>query len=170
MRHARGLPRAASPSPLHRHRPPARFLRRRRRLPDSPGRRAPYVNSFAFKDYSSSGSGVLVVAEVRAIRVDELDGPLLVLLGLVVDHVRMRRMPHLLVEGHEVLVRMEVRRRFRGAGLAHFVQTAWKQILRRVRAESSRRPPRHRRDAGSMAWRCRFLAADRAVGRVIAKK
>ena len=32
-------------------------------------------------------------------------------------------------------------------------------ILRRVRAESSRRPPRHRRDACSMAWRCRFLAA-----------
>ena len=31
------------------------------------------------------------------------------------------------------------------------------KILRRVRAESSRRPPRHRRDACSMAWRCRFL-------------
>ncbi len=29
------------------------------------------------------------------------------------------------------------------------------RILRRVRAESSRRPPRHRRDACSMAWRCR---------------
>ena len=33
------------------------------------------------------------------------------------------------------------------------------KILRRVRAESSRRPPRHRRDACSVAWRCRFLAA-----------
>ena len=31
------------------------------------------------------------------------------------------------------------------------------KILRRVRAESPRRPPRHRRDACSMAWRCRFL-------------
>ena len=31
--------------------------------------------------------------------------------------------------------------------------------LRRVRAESSRRPPRHRRDACSMAWQCRFLTA-----------
>ena len=30
-------------------------------------------------------------------------------------------------------------------------------ILRRVRAASSRRPPRHRRDACSMAWRYRFL-------------
>ena len=30
---------------------------------------------------------------------------------------------------------------------------------RRVRPESPRRPPRHRRDACSMAWRCRFLAA-----------
>ena len=29
------------------------------------------------------------------------------------------------------------------------------KISRRVRAESSRRPPRHRRDACSMAWRCR---------------
>ena len=28
-----------------------------------------------------------------------------------------------------------------------------------ARFESSRRPPRHRRDARSMAWRCRFLAA-----------
>ena len=33
------------------------------------------------------------------------------------------------------------------------------KILRRLRAESPRRPPRHRRDACSMAWRCRFLAA-----------
>ena len=33
------------------------------------------------------------------------------------------------------------------------------KILRRVCPESSRRPPRHRRDACSMAWRCRFLAA-----------
>ena len=36
------------------------------------------------------------------------------------------------------------------------------KILRRVRAESSRRPPRHRRDACSMAWRCRFITLDRA--------
>ena len=43
--------------------------------------------------------------------------------------------------------------------------------LRRVRAESPRRPPRHRRDACSMAWRCRFLAARRSQdGRVIAEK
>ena len=33
------------------------------------------------------------------------------------------------------------------------------KILRRVRAESSRRPPRHRRNACLMASRCRFLAA-----------
>ena len=33
------------------------------------------------------------------------------------------------------------------------------KILRHVRAESSCRPPRHQRDACSMAWRCRFLAA-----------
>ena len=48
----------------------------------------------------------------------------------------------------------------------------WKsKILRRVRAESSRRPPRHRRDACSMAWRCRFLAARPSQdGRVIAEK
>ena len=33
------------------------------------------------------------------------------------------------------------------------------------------RPPRHRRDACSMAWRCRFLAARPSQdGRVIAKK
>ncbi len=45
------------------------------------------------------------------------------------------------------------------------------QILRRVRAESSRRPPRHRRDACSMAWRYRFLTARPSQdGRVIAEK
>ena len=45
------------------------------------------------------------------------------------------------------------------------------KILRRVRAESSRRPPRLRRDACSMAWRCRFLTARRNQrGHVIAEK
>ena len=33
------------------------------------------------------------------------------------------------------------------------------RILRRVRPESPRRPPRHRRDACLMAWRCRVLTA-----------
>ena len=42
---------------------------------------------------------------------------------------------------------------------------------RRLRAESSRRPPRHRRDACSMAWRYRFLTARPSQdGRVIAEK
>jgi len=54
-------------------------------------------------------------------------------------------------------------------------QTAWTcvdiKILRRVRAESSRRPPRHRHDACSMAWRCRFLTARPSQdGRVVAEK
>ena len=45
------------------------------------------------------------------------------------------------------------------------------KILRRVRAESSRRPSRHRRDACSMAWRCRFITARPSQdGRVIARK
>ena len=45
------------------------------------------------------------------------------------------------------------------------------KILRRLRAEYSRRPPRHRRDACSMAWRCRFLVARPGQdGRIIAKK
>ena len=45
------------------------------------------------------------------------------------------------------------------------------KILRRGRAESSRRPPRHRCDACSTAWRCRFLTARRSQdGRVIAEK
>ena len=45
------------------------------------------------------------------------------------------------------------------------------KILRRVRPESSRRPPRHRRDAcSSLCW-CRFLAARPSQDdRVIAKK
>ena len=44
------------------------------------------------------------------------------------------------------------------------------QILRRVHAESSRRPLRHRRGTCSMAWRCRLLAARRDLhGRVIAE-
>ena len=45
------------------------------------------------------------------------------------------------------------------------------KILRHVRAESSRRPPRHRCNVCSMAWRCRFLAARPSQdGRVIAEK
>ena len=45
------------------------------------------------------------------------------------------------------------------------------KILLRVRAESSRRPPRHRRDACSMAWRCRSLTARPCQdGHVIAEK
>ena len=45
------------------------------------------------------------------------------------------------------------------------------KILRRVRAESSQRPPRHRRDACSMAWRCQFLTARPSQdGHVIAEK
>ena len=43
------------------------------------------------------------------------------------------------------------------------------KLIRRVRVESSRHPPRHRRDACSMAWRCRFLTARPSQnGRVIA--
>ena len=45
------------------------------------------------------------------------------------------------------------------------------KVLPRVRAESSRRPPRHRRDACSTAWRCEFLTARPSQdGRVIAEK
>ena len=45
------------------------------------------------------------------------------------------------------------------------------KILRRVRAESSRRPPRHRRDACSMTWRCRFVTTRLSQHcRVIAEK
>ena len=52
-----------------------------------------------------------------------------------------------------------------------FVAWAEIKISRRLRAESSRRPPRHRRDACSMAWRCRFLTARPSQdGRVIAEK
>ena len=47
----------------------------------------------------------------------------------------------------------------------------WKSNLRRARPESPRRPPRHRRDACSMAWRCRLLTARPSQdGRVIAEK
>ena len=45
------------------------------------------------------------------------------------------------------------------------------KILRRVRAELSRRSPRHRRDVCSMAWRCRFLGARPSqAGRFIVEK
>jgi serine/threonine protein kinase len=53
----------------------------------------------------------------------------------------------------------------------HVVNCVEIKILRRVRPESPRRPPRHRRDACSMAWRCRFLAARPSQdSRVIAEK
>ena len=51
------------------------------------------------------------------------------------------------------------------AAIAHAegCQLCGNQILRRVRPESSRRPPRHRRDACSMAWRCRFITTRTAA-------
>ena len=39
----------------------------------------------------------------------------------------------------------------------------WKSNVPRVRSESPRRPPRHRRDTCSMAWRCKFLTARRSA-------
>jgi hypothetical protein len=57
-----------------------------------------------------------------------------------------------------------------GNSLGHRFACVEIKILLRVHAESSRRPPRHRRDACSMAWRCRFLTARPSQdGRVIAK-
>ena len=44
---------------------------------------------------------------------------------------------------------------------SEWYKPAWKSNLRRVRAESPRRPPRHLHDICSMAWRCRFLTARR---------
>jgi len=52
-----------------------------------------------------------------------------------------------------------------------FVAWAEIKISRRLRAESSCRPPRHRRNVCSMAWRCQFLTARQSQhGRVIAEK
>ena len=54
------------------------------------------------------------------------------------------------------------------AGVTFYVEI---KILRRVRAESSRHSPRHRRDACSTAWRCRFLTArPYQHGRIVAEK
>jgi hypothetical protein len=55
--------------------------------------------------------------------------------------------------------------------LLYFVlASVWKSNLRRFRPESTRRPSRHRRDACSMAWRCRIFTARRSQrGHVIAE-
>jgi hypothetical protein len=69
----------------------------------------------------------------------------------------------------EALAFTEKGLQLRRAGI--FVACVEIKILRRVRAESSRPPPCHRRDACSMAWRCRFLTARPSQdGRVIAEK
>ena len=58
--------------------------------------------------------------------------------------------------------------RVHGLRVEHRVEI---KILQRVRAASSRRPPRHRRDACSMAWRCWFLTARRSQrGDVVAER
>ena len=50
------------------------------------------------------------------------------------------------------------------------LEPVWKSKFT-ARSESSRLPPRHRRDACSMAWQCRFLTARPSQdGRVIAEK
>ena len=71
---------------------------------------------------------------------------------------------------HDVRVATHERVLRRGPRVVHVEACVEIKILRRVRAESSRRPPRHRRGACSMAWRCRFLTARRSQhGSVIAK-
>ena len=67
---------------------------------------------------------------------------------------------------HEMMVHVPLASRPPGAGACVEIK-----ILRCVRAESSRRSPRHRRAACSTAWRCRFLTA-RPIqdGRIIAEK
>ena len=55
--------------------------------------------------------------------------------------------------------------------VAGLLDPVWKSNLRRVRPESPRRRSRHRRDACSMAWPCRFLTARRSQrGHAIAEK
>ena len=71
----------------------------------------------------------------------------------------------------ERLRRSEESKRLEAEKLARVAVCVEIKILRRVRAESSRRPPRHQRDACSTAWRCEFLAARPSQdGRVIAEK
>ena len=53
-------------------------------------------------------------------------------------------------------------RRDSGASRVGVVNCVEIKILRRVRAESSRRPPRHRRSTCSMALQCRFITARRS--------
>ncbi len=79
-----------------------------------------------------------------------------------------------------ILARLDAEEAAHALGVVNQKNVLWNHLscrdlcenqLRRVRAESSRRPPPHRRDACSMAWRCRFLTARQSQhGRVIAAK
>ena len=64
-------------------------------------------------------------------------------------------------EADAVAAQVRVRLLRHGRSRGPLRRAVWKSNLPRVRPESPRRPPRHRRDACSMAWRCRFLTSRR---------
>ena len=85
---------------------------------------------------------------------------------------RHRRQVHAARE-HQVRRRRSDRSSHRKAAAKRVDRRApvWKSKFYGAFAESSRRPPRHRRDALSMAWRCGSLTARRSQhGRAIAEK
>ena len=99
---------------------------------------------------------------IRSLLVDALLHDLLPVLLLRVRHF----FNHRRVLGHELVQESaeffgRVRLGREALGLRRVAACVEIKILRRVRAESTRRPPRHRRDACSMAWRCRFVTTRR---------
>ena len=91
---------------------------------------------------------------------------------LAIEHLRLPTSDHVEPAAEVLDAAVAFIRKHERAGGRVYVHCCVEiKILRHVRAESSRRPPRHRRDTCSMAWRCRFLAARPSQdGRVIAEK
>ena len=102
----------------------------------------------------------------------EFRGPVAAYRRLAIEHLRLPTSDHVEPAAEVLDAAVAFIRKHERAGGRVYVHCCAKiKILRRVRAESSRRPPRHRCDTCSMAWRCRFLAARPSqIGRVIAEK
>ena len=134
----------------------------------TPAGLAPLVLGQALSFQDKIAVGVTGVVNLCA----EFRGPVAAYRRLAIEHLRLPTSDHVEPAAEVLDAAVAFIRKHERAGGRVYVHCCAKiKILRRVRAESSRRPPRHRRDACSMAWRCRFLAARPSqIGRVIAEK
>ena len=101
--------------------------------------------------------GLLIVEKERLRRIELEEGD-----GDAVSDERDRDRETLLLSESGVSIRDDALRRFTAPTRFRKATCVEIKLSRRVSATAESWPPRHRRDAGSMAWRCGLLPLDSA--------